>query len=118
MAAFTALCKAYYCMDTPTITKYQGMVVVLSPSMVSWQPSIPARLIKLCTEQLHSHSHFSRMGHALAIGGLPLQLLGGAGILRGQILDPLMKNCTAIHDNDPRFTEARKCAVIAITRYC
>jgi len=56
------------------------------------------------------------MGYALALGALPKQLLVGERILREKILAPLIKSCTAIADTDPRFTEARKCAVISITR--
>lgn len=56
------------------------------------------------------------MGYALAFGALPRQLLGGVNVVREQVLDPLIQSCTAIVGTDPRFTEARKCALASITR--
>ena len=71
------------------------------------------KLIPFFTSQLLSHSHITRMGFALGLGGLPKPLL--VGYLRA-VLDPLMKSCLNIKNCDSRYTEARRDAVLSITR--
>ena len=53
------------------------------------------------------------MGFALAFGGLPLPFLSGH---LGSILDHLIACATSVEGYEPRFAEARRDAVNAITR--
>ena len=53
------------------------------------------------------------MGFSLALGGFPKALL--AGRLR-DVLEPLLKSCCDIQGSEPKFAEARRDAVLSITR--
>ena len=53
------------------------------------------------------------MGFALAFGGLPLPFLSGH---LGSILEHLIACATSVEGYEPRFAEARRDAVNAITR--
>ena len=78
------------------------------PSMFS-----PDKLLCDYIAELSSPLHFTRMGFSLALGGLPNSLLVGR-------LDHVMCHLTAcmenIKESEPRFVEARRDAIRAITR--
>ena len=63
--------------------------------------------------QLSSPIHFVRMGACLRLGALPKLLLVGK---LSFILDKLMHCVVTIKDCDPKFVEARRDAVKAISK--
>ncbi len=72
------------------------------------------KLLDCYIAHLSNPLHFARMGFSLALGGLPKSLLVGR-------LDHVMHHLTGcvanIKGTDPKFVEARRDAIRAITRF-
>lgn len=71
------------------------------------------KFIPAYTSKLVSTSDVIRMGYSLALGGLPRALL--CGKLR-TVLDPLVQSCQVTSAGEAKFPEARRTALIGITR--
>lgn len=75
--------------------------------------SLADKLLDCYIAHLSDPLHFARMGFSLALGGLPKSLLVGR-------LDHVMHHLTGcvtnIKGTDPKFVEARRDAIRAITR--
>ena len=112
VSALSHVCGSYYSVDAASIAATQGMVSPPSSRDMTTR-SPPGKLILAYTTHLLSHIAFVRMGYALALGSFPRPLL------RGQlrvVLDPLMSSCQVTQDAERQFAEARRNAVLAITR--
>lgn len=72
-----------------------------------------ANLLSRYFSELTNPIHYTRMGFALALGGLPRPFLSGH---LGTILDHLITCATNAEGYEPKFAEARRDAVNAITR--
>lgn len=97
VSALSQLCLKYYCSDRDTIEKAQG------------------KLLSRYTSELSNPLHFARMGFALALGALPKPLLQGR---LSQVLDKLVEGVKNIAGCEPKYAEARRDAVRALTRIC
>lgn len=94
-------------------TPYQILVLCMHVG-INIRLSLADKLLDRYIARLSDPLHFARMGFSLALGGLPKSLLVGR-------LDHVMRHLTGcvanIKGTDPKFVEARRDAIKAITRF-
>jgi hypothetical protein len=96
VVTFVAICEQYYSVEG-AVQEAQDTV------------------IRTYLSEITNATHFVRMGVSLALGSLPRALL--CGVLR-QVVSGLARLASSIHDPDTKLTEARRDAVIALTKIC
>ena len=76
--------------------------------------SLADKLLECYIAHLTDPLHFARMGFSLALGGLPKSMLVGR---LDHVMHHLTGCATNIKGTDPKFVEARRDAIRAITRF-
>ena len=120
VATFVALCQEYYSTSPAVVETTQSLSTSLASvllqiyecSFVCGCPYVDT-IIRSYLHDITVSTHFMRMGVSLALGSLPKVLL--KGVLKPVVMG-LAQLASAIHDPDTKLTEARRDAVIALTR--